>query len=47
MSNCATTRMRYNPNDCVLSDSGNYYTCYYIKDGKVHTYKKSANKTKE
>jgi hypothetical protein len=33
---CQTPRSMYiNSKDCLLSEDGSYYTCYYIKDGKV------------
>jgi hypothetical protein len=38
---CQTSRSVYmNSRDCSLSDDGTYYTCYYVKDGKVSSYKK-------
>ena len=40
---CASTGMYMNINDCSLDSTGAFYTCYYIKDGKVMTYRKSFN----
>jgi hypothetical protein len=36
---CATQTYA-NTNDCVLSNDGTYYTCYYIRSGKIIAYKK-------
>ena len=40
---CASTGMYMNPNDCRLDSTGAFYTCYYVKDGQVMTYRKSFN----
>lgn len=40
---CATSGMYMNPNDCKLDSTGTYYTCYYVKDGQVMSYRKSFN----
>ena len=40
---CASTGMYMNANDCSLDPTGAFYTCYYVKDCQVLSYRKPFN----
>lgn len=41
-SSCYNSRSVNNANNCVIESDNDmpYYKCYYVKDGKVKSYKK-------
>ena len=42
-SGCHSTKTHYSTDKCVVeSDNGeSYYKCYYVRDGKVKSYKRT------
>ena len=40
---CASSGMYFKQNDCILDSNGAMFTCDYVQDGEVKTYKKSFN----
>lgn len=39
-SSCAPAKFYIPDDNCRIIDSDDFYTCYYIKDGVMQTYKK-------
>ena len=42
-NSCASTKFYMPSDNCkLMNDNDDYYTCFFVKDGVVHTYKKLA-----
>ena len=42
-SGCASTNMYMRDDKCLLDKTGAFYTCYYMQDGELLSYRKSFN----
>lgn len=40
---CASSSMYMKENSCILDRTGAFYTCYYMQNGEVLSYRKSFN----